>query len=101
MDEHRLASAMLDFEREQAILRKRPPLPCDGKLKVQKYKQPDRTQDLLYLIKDNPGIAANQLFDLVNFGHTDFTMALRTLTKRGHVLVGQKGKARIYFPMVQ
>jgi hypothetical protein len=38
---------------------------------------------------------------LVNFGHADFTMALRTLTKRGHVLVGQKGKARIYFPMVQ
>ena len=101
MDEHRLASAMLDFEREQAILRKRPPLPRDGKLKVQKYKQPDRTQDLLCLIKDNPGIATNQLFDLVNFGHADFTMALRTLTKRGHVLVGQKGKARIYFPMVQ
>ena len=99
MDEHRLASAMLDFEREQAILGKRPPLPCDGK--VEKYKQPDRTQDLLYLIKDNPGIATNQLFDLVNFGHADFTMALRTLTKRGHVLLGQKGKARIYFPMVQ
>ena len=32
MDEHRLASAMLDFEREQAILGKRPPLPCDGKV---------------------------------------------------------------------
>ena len=67
MDEHQLASAMLDFEREQAILRKRPPLPCDGKLKVQKYKQPDWTQDLLHLIKDNPGIATNQLFDLVKF----------------------------------
>ena len=36
MDEHRLASAMLDFEREQAILRKRPPLPCDrGKKRSQ------------------------------------------------------------------
>ena len=101
MDERRLGSLMLGFEREQAWLRKRPPLPCDGKLKVQKYKRPDWTQELLCLIEDNPGITTNALFDLVYFAHADFTASLRTLLKRGRVLVGQKGRARIYYPMVK
>ena len=61
MHEERLGSLMLGFERKQATVKLRPPLPCDGKLKVQQYKRPHWTQDLLYLIKDNPGITTNAL----------------------------------------
>ena len=43
MREERLGLAMLGFERKQAAMKLRPPLPCDGKLIVQRYKCFDRT----------------------------------------------------------
>ena len=87
---------MLVFEREQVKLAMRPPLPCHGKLITQKYKRFDRTEDVFWHIKRNHGLTTGELFDLVNFSHSDFTFALQTLVERGRVEVGQKGRAKTY-----
>lgn len=101
MDEKQLGELMLKFEREQVILRNRPPLPCDLRVKLKEYKRPDRTKDLLHHINAHNGITTKNLFEQVNFSYEDFQAALRTLVKRGQVLVGQQGRSKIYFPMVK
>jgi len=101
MDEIRLGKLMLKYEREQAILNKRPPLPCDLRVRLKEYKPPDRTKDVLHHINTHNGITTKQLFEKVNFSYEDFQAALRTLVKRGQVLVGQQGRNKIYFPMVK
>tara|TARA_A100001011_G_scaffold189728_1_gene198196 strand:- start:109 stop:354 length:246 start_codon:yes stop_codon:yes gene_type:complete len=75
----------------------RPPLPCDRKLITQKYKHFDRTEDVFWHINQNHGLTTGELFDLVNFSHSDFTFALQTLVERGRVEAGQKGRAKTYF----
>ena len=101
MDEIRLGKLMLKYEREQAILGKRPPLPCDLRVRLKEYKRPDRTKDVLHHINAHNGITTKQLFEKVNFSYEDFQAALRTLVKRGQVLVGQQGRSKIYFPMIK
>ena len=85
---------MLVFERDQVKLAMRPALPCDGKLITQKYERFDRTEDVFWYITLNHGLTTGELFDLVNFSHSDFTFALQTLVERGRVEVGQKGRAK-------
>ena len=98
MNEQELGIRMLEFERDQARMALRAPLPCDGKLITQKYKRFDRTEDVFWHIKRNHGLTTKELFDLVNFSHSDFTFALQTLVERGRVEVGQKGRAKTYTP---
>ena len=51
MSERRLSLQMLEFEREQAALGRRRPLPFEGKLIVQQSKLWDRTKAIFWLIK--------------------------------------------------
>ena len=98
MREERLGLAMLGFERKQAAMKLRPPLPCDGKLIVQRYKCFDRTEEVYWLIKRNHGLTTAELFDLVHFAHGDFTYSLQTLVERGRVTAVDLGRAKTYYP---
>jgi len=99
MSERRLGLQMLEFEREQAAMKLREPLPCDGKLITQQSKRWDRTEEIFWLIKRNHGITTMELFELVNFGYGDFSASLRHLVWSGKLLVGTKGRATTYAPV--
>ena len=95
MNEQLLAIRMLEFERNQAKMALRPPLPCDGK--VTKQRRWDRSEELLWIIKRHQGLTTNDLFLEVSFAHADFTAALRKLENAGKLLVGRKGRAKTYY----
>ena len=97
MDEQRLGQAMLKFEREQAAMGRRGPLPCDRKPSGREERGIDRSKQLLFLIEENPEITTGDLYDKVSFGHGDFTASLRDLLESGKVLTGYKGRAKTYF----
>tara|TARA_R100000329_G_C7458530_1_gene161511 strand:+ start:88 stop:405 length:318 start_codon:yes stop_codon:yes gene_type:complete len=97
MDEQRLGQAMLKFEREQAAMGRRGPLPCDRKPNGREERGIDRSKQLLFLIEENPEITTGDLYDKVSFGHGDFTASLRDLLESGKVLTGYKGRAKTYF----
>ena len=97
MDEQKLGEAMLKFEREQAAMGRRGPLPCDRKPSGREERGVDRSKQLLFLIEKNPEITTGDLYDKVSFGHGDFTASLRNLLESGKVLTGYKGRAKTYF----
>ena len=97
MDEQRIGQAMLKFEREQAAMGRRGPLPCDRKPSGREERGIDRSKQLLFLIEENPEITTGDLYDKVSFGHGDFTASLRNLLESGKVLTGYKGRAKTYF----
>ena len=97
MDEQRLGKAILKFEREQAAMGRRGPLPCDRKPSGREERGIDRSKQLLFLIEENPEITTGDLYDKVSFGHGDFTASLRNLLESGKVLTGYKGRAKTYF----
>ena len=101
MHEERLGLEMLGFERKQVAMKLRPPLPCDGKVIRQRYKRFDRTEDVYWLIKRNHGLTTQELFELANFAHNDFTFSLQTLIERGRVAVVHRGRAKTYFPSLR
>ena len=97
MDEQSLGEAMLKFEREQAAMGRRSPLPSDRKPSGREERGIDRSKQLLFLIEENPEITTGDLYDKVSFGHGDFTASLRDLLESGKVLTGYKGRAKTYF----
>ena len=97
MDEKLLGLAMVLYEREQAAMNKRPPLPCDAKQDKRGDRGVDRTKQLMWLIEQNPEITTAELFEKVTYGHADFTASLRSLTEQGKILTGCKGRAKTYF----
>ena len=98
MNEQELGIRMLEFERNQVKMALRPPLPCDGKVTKQTERRWDRSEELLWIIKRQQGLTTNDLFLEVSFAHADFTAALRKLENAGKLLVGRKGRAKIYYP---
>jgi len=101
MDEQQLGEAMLKFEREQAAMGRRGPLPCDRKPSGREERGIDRSKQLLHLIEKHPDITTGDLYDKVSFGHGDFTASLRNLLESGKVLTGYKGRAKTYLSRKQ
>ena len=98
MTEQELGIRMREFERNQAKMALRPPLPCDGEVTKQKQRRWDRSEELLWVIKRHQGLTTNDLLLEVSFAHADFTAALRKLENAGKLLVGRKGRAKTYYP---
>ena len=96
MDEQRLGELMIRYEREQAAMGRRGPLPCDRKPSGKEERGIDRSKQLLHLIEQFPDITTGDLYDKVSFGHGDFTSSLRNLLESGMVLTGYKGRAKTY-----
>ena len=101
MSETLFGLAMLGFERKQATMKLRPPLLCDGKLVVQRYKCFNRVEEIYWLIKRNHGLTTAELFDLVHFAHGDFTSSLQKLVKDGRVIAVHRGRAKTYYPALR
>ena len=97
MDEKQLGELMLKFEREQVILRNRPPLPCDLRVKLKEYKRPDRTKDLLHHINAHNGITTKKLFEQVNFPTRIFRLRCALWLSAGRCWWGNKAAARFIF----
>ena len=97
MTEQELGIRMREFERNQAKMALRPPLPCDGEVTKQKQRRWDRSEELLCVIKRHQGLTTNDLFLEVSFAHADFTAALRKLENARKLLIGRKCRAKTYY----